>query len=117
MIGAGVYLWGTRIGTVAQEDSAHAAVFTYERDFLRSGIEVSPLWMPLSAQNYSFPGLMTDAFRGLPGMLADSLPDRYGSKLLGASLLDTVYLQLYPLIIGLRYADAERAQGVGRARG
>ncbi len=82
MIGAGVYLWGTRIGTVAQEDSAHAAVFTYERDFLRSGIEVSPLWMPLSAQNYSFPGLMTDAFRGLPGMLADSLPDRYGSKLL-----------------------------------
>ena len=51
MIGAGVYLWGTKIGTVAQEDSAHAAVFTYERDFLQSGIEVSPIWMPLSARN------------------------------------------------------------------
>ena len=82
MIGAGVYLWGTRIGTVAQEDNEHPAVFTYERDFLRSGIEVSPIWMPLSAQNYSFPGLNRETFRGLPGMLADSLPDRYGSRLL-----------------------------------
>ncbi|MBO4478495.1 MAG: type II toxin-antitoxin system HipA family toxin [Lachnospiraceae bacterium] len=82
MIGAGVYLWGTKIGTVAQEDSAHAAVFTYERDFLQSGIEVSPIWMPLSARNYSFPGLRPESFHGLPGMLADSLPDRYGTKLL-----------------------------------
>ncbi|MBO7515381.1 MAG: HipA N-terminal domain-containing protein, partial [Lachnospiraceae bacterium] len=82
MIGAGVYLWGTRIGTVAQEDNEHPAVFTFERDFLRSDIEVSPIWMPLSAQNYSFPGLNRETFRGLPGMLADSLPDRYGSRLL-----------------------------------
>lgn len=82
MIGAGVYLWGTRIGTVAQESSAQAAVFTYEKDFLRSGIELSPLWMPLSEQNYSFPGLRRESFRGLPGMLADSLPDRYGTRLL-----------------------------------
>ena len=85
MIGAGVYLWGTKIGTVAQEDSAHAAVFTYERDFLQSGIEVSPIWMPLSARNYSFPGLRPESFHGLPGMLADSLPDRYGTKLLEMS--------------------------------
>ena len=82
MIGAGVYLWGTRIGTVAQESSAQAAVFTYEKDFLRSGIELSPLWMPLSERNYSFPGLRRESFRGLPGMLADSLPDRYGTRLL-----------------------------------
>ena len=82
MIGAGVYLWGTRIGTVAQESSAQAAVFTYEREFLRSGIEVSPLMMPLSERNYSFPGLRPESFRGLPGMLADSLPDRYGTRLL-----------------------------------
>lgn len=82
MIGAGVFLWGTKIGTVVQEDSAQAAVFTYEKDFLRSGIEVSPLRMPLSEQNYSFPGLPRESFRGLPGMLADSLPDRYGTKLL-----------------------------------
>ncbi|MBR5666405.1 MAG: HipA N-terminal domain-containing protein, partial [Lachnospiraceae bacterium] len=82
MIGAGVYLWGTRIGTVAQESRSHAAVFTYEREFLRSGIEVSPLMMPLSERNYSFPGLRPESFRGLPGMLSDSLPDRYGTRLL-----------------------------------
>ena len=82
MIGAGVYLWGTRIGTVAQESRSQAAVFTYEREFLRSGIEVSPLMMPLSERNYSFPGLRPESFRGLPGMLSDSLPDRYGTRLL-----------------------------------
>lgn len=82
MIGAGVYLWGTRIGTVVQDDNATAAVFTYDDDFLKSGIEVSPIWMPLGPQNYSFPGLQYETFRGLPGLLADSLPDRYGTRLL-----------------------------------
>lgn len=82
MIGAGVYLWGTKIGTVVQEDAAQPAVFSYEADFLRSGIELSPLQMPLSTRNYSFPGLRQETFRGLPGMLADSLPDRYGTRLL-----------------------------------
>lgn len=82
MIGAGVYLWGTKIGTVVQESVDQPAVFTYERDFLRSGIEVAPLWMPLSERNYSFPGLRYETFHGLPGMLADSLPDRYGTRLL-----------------------------------
>lgn len=82
MIGAGVYLWGTRIGTVAQDDNAPAAVFTYDEGFLGSGIEVSPIWMPLGPRNYSFPGLRYETFRGLPGLLADSLPDRYGTRLL-----------------------------------
>lgn len=33
----------------------------------------------------------------------------YGWKLLAASLLDTIYLKIYPLIIGIRYTNADLA--------
>src|ERR1019366_10150925 len=48
--------------------------------------EVSPLRMPLRAAPYEFPALNPDSFRGLPGLLADSLPDRYGRALIDAWL-------------------------------
>lgn len=82
MISAEVYLWGTRIGVVAQEDVASVPVFNYDDRFLQSNIEVSPLTMPLSKRIYSFPNLNKDSFHGLPGLLADSLPDKFGTKLI-----------------------------------
>jgi serine/threonine-protein kinase HipA len=60
------------------------ATFQYDRDFLRSGIEVSPLTMPLRVEPYTFPALNPESFRGLPGLLADSLPDRFGHALIDA---------------------------------
>ena len=83
---AGVDLWGTRIGAVLLEPGARAAVFQYESNFLFSGIEVSPITMPLSNTRYTFPGLGYEAFRGLPGLLADSLPDKFGRALIRAWL-------------------------------
>ena len=53
---------------------------------MRSGIELAPVRMPLREQPYSFPGLPEDAFSGLPGLLADSLPDRWGTALVNAWL-------------------------------
>ncbi len=82
MITAEVYLWGTRIGAVAQEDNGSVPLFNYDKDFLNSGIEVAPVVMPLSPMVYSFPALPKDTFYGLPGLLADSLPDKYGTKLI-----------------------------------
>ena len=81
MIAAEVFLWGTRIGVVLQEDSNVVAKFNYDENFLKSQIEVSPIVMPLSKQVYSFPALSKDTFKGLPGMLCDSLPDKFGTKL------------------------------------
>ena len=83
---AEVKLWGRTIGAVALEADASVAAFEYEPAFAASGIEVSPLTMPLSSQVYTFPALSRDTFLGLPGLLADSLPDRFGNALIDAWL-------------------------------
>jgi len=83
---AAVELWGTRIGAVALTDPIGFASFEYEPSFLASGIQLAPLMMPLAEQVYSFPDLPLRTFRGLPGLLADSLPDRFGNNLINAWL-------------------------------
>lgn len=79
---AEVMLWDRKIGTVALPDDGNIATFRYDRDFLGSGIELSPVTMPLSARQYSFAGLPYATFHGLPGLLADSLPDRFGNTII-----------------------------------
>lgn len=88
MISAEVYLWGTRIGYVVQENISSVPMFSYDSDFLKSGIELSPITMPLSKQIYSFPNLNNDTFHYLPGLLSDSLPDKFGTDLLARYLAE-----------------------------
>ena len=83
---AQVRLWGSRIGAVSLEDGAETAAFAYDPAFLASGVQVAPLTMPLGPGVFSFPGLPHRSFHGLPGMLADSLPDKYGNLLIDAWL-------------------------------
>ncbi|QSF55649.1 type II toxin-antitoxin system HipA family toxin [Brevundimonas fontaquae] len=83
---AEVRLWGRRIGAVSLEDGAEVAAFAYDPAFAGSGIQVAPLTMPLGAQVFSFPGLNRESFHGLPGLLADALPDKYGNTLIDAWL-------------------------------
>jgi|FLOH01.1.fsa_nt_gi serine/threonine-protein kinase HipA len=84
---ASVNLWGRRIGAILWEDEARIGRFEYDPAFVPSGIELAPLMMPLAARDYSFPALNRDTFHGLPGMLADVLPDRYGNALIDAWLV------------------------------
>jgi len=83
---AEVRLWGRTIGAVSLADGGGPAAFQYDPAFARSGIEVSPLVMPLSDRVYVFPDLPPKTFHGLPGLLADSLPDRFGNALIDAWL-------------------------------
>ena len=83
---AEVKLWGRTIGAVSQEPGDPYAVFEYDPAFARSGIEMSPIAMPLREGIYSFPRLNPQSFHGLPGLLADSLPDRFGNALIDAWL-------------------------------
>lgn len=79
---AEVLLWGTTVGAVAWDKKRGVADFQYSPDFIKSGIHVSPLMMPLSSQVFSFPELNKSTFHGLPGFLADSLPDKFGNALI-----------------------------------
>ncbi|MCX6179020.1 MAG: HipA domain-containing protein [Chlorobiales bacterium] len=81
-----VNLWGRMIGAVSLDGDATTATFEYDSAFTSSGIEVAPLMMPLSSRIYSFPSLQLETFHGLPGLLADSLPDRFGNALIDAWL-------------------------------
>ena len=81
---AEVRLWGKLIGAVALGEGV--ADFQYDPAFARSGIEVAPLMMPLSGRVFRFPELSAQTFHGLPGMLADSLPDKFGNALIDAWL-------------------------------
>ncbi len=83
---AEVRLWGRTIGAVTLEDDRDYAAFQYEPDFAGSGIQISPLVMPLASDVYSFPALPRPTFHGLPGLLADSLPDKFGNALINAWL-------------------------------
>lgn len=83
---AEVRLWGRTIAAVSLEDGEQIAAFQYDEEFAESGIEVAPLVVPLSRRIYTFPALSLISFHGLPGLLSDSLPDRFGNALIEAWL-------------------------------
>ncbi|MCO4761992.1 MAG: type II toxin-antitoxin system HipA family toxin [Myxococcales bacterium] len=81
-----IRLWGSLIGAVAWSRDGETAVFEYDDAFQRSGIEVAPLTMPLRSGSFQFPALPRETFKGLPGLLADALPDRFGNAVINAWL-------------------------------
>ena len=83
---AAVKLWGTEIGAVSLAEDGVAS-FEYAPDFAAAGIDPSPLRMPATkGRVYRFPELARTSFDGLPGLVADSLPDRFGNALIDAWL-------------------------------
>lgn len=83
---AQVQLWGRTIGAVSLADDEPYAIFEYASEFQRSGIELAPLKMPLAPTRYRFADLPRGSFHGLPGLLADVLPDKFGNALIDAWL-------------------------------
>jgi serine/threonine-protein kinase HipA len=86
---AEVRLWGRTIGAASLDEGRDYAAFQYTPEFAGSAIEVAPLTLPLSQRVYEFPELRRRTFHGLPGLLADSLPDRFGNALIDAWLATT----------------------------
>jgi len=85
-----VKIWDQLVGAVAWNDEDQLGSFEYDPSFIAKGWDLSPLKMPIhsGAQIYSFPELRVgrdstyDTFKGLPGLLADMLPDKYGNQLI-----------------------------------
>ena len=79
---AEVILWGSKIGVLYKPSDSPICQFEYDKDFLKSHIELSPFAMPLSSNVYEFRTLNDATFHGLPGLFADSLPDRFGNAVI-----------------------------------
>ena len=89
-----VKIWGETIGAVAWDETTGIASFEYDSKIAQLGWDLAPLKMPIAQQQriFSFPELRAprnsefDTFKGLPGLLADVLPDKYGNQLINSWL-------------------------------
>ena len=82
-----ISLWGNTVGAVAWDSLRNHGVLEFTDDFVRTGLDLAPLTMPhedlLRGQRiFAFPGLNVETFEGLPGLLADALPDTFGNTVL-----------------------------------
>lgn len=86
MVVANVVLWGKHVGAVLWNYDKGYATFEFEAGFLKSGLDVAPLTMPLAnvskGEIFQFAQLPKETFHGLPGLLSDALPDRFGNQLI-----------------------------------
>lgn len=84
---AKVNIWNEMVGAVAWDEAKGYATFEFEKSFLKKDLDLAPLKMPISeAKNgkriFSFSNMNNETYKGLPGLLADSLPDRFGNRLI-----------------------------------
>lgn len=78
-----VYLWGTKVGALGYApNQTEFATFEYDKEFLKMGIEISPLHLPTTKNLYTFDTISYRTFHGLPGFIADALPDKFGNQLI-----------------------------------
>ncbi|WP_026950322.1 type II toxin-antitoxin system HipA family toxin [Algoriphagus mannitolivorans] len=95
VIAAEIWLWDKLAGAILYDPAQQLTSFEFDRGFLKSGWDIAPVMMPLAQGKrfYSFPELRKDrndpfdTFKGLPGLLADMLPDKYGNQLINAWLI------------------------------
>lgn len=88
---ARVTAFGLEVGAVLWHEDRAVGEFEFAPEFLREGLDLAPLTMPLAEaragrRRWEFPALPRDTFLGLPGLLADALPDRFGNQLIDAWL-------------------------------
>jgi serine/threonine-protein kinase HipA len=82
-----VRAWNRTVGAVALDPHSEYYAFEYAPEWLRTGIELSPLRMPARQGVFEFPDLAERTFYRLPALLADALPDNFGNALVSATLV------------------------------
>lgn len=81
-----VYAWGDQVGSVALDPASRFYAFEYHPAWIRRGLQLSPIYLPLGPGVSVFPELAAATYQRLPALLSDSLPDRFGASLLDAYL-------------------------------
>ncbi len=78
-----VFLWGRLMGAVLLDPAYGYYAFAYAPSFIASGVQPSPLSMPLNnGDAYLFTDLPVETYKRLPAMLSDALPDDFGNALI-----------------------------------
>ena len=91
MVVASVKIWNHKVGVVLWDARQNIGIFEFDKNFPKLGLDISPIIMPIAAVDkgqkvLSFPSLNPETFKGLPGFLADSLPDKFGNQIIDAWL-------------------------------
>lgn len=91
MVNASVNIWNQFIGALYWDETTETGSFEFDESFIKKGLDLSPIRMPLEELQrgnriFSFSGLSKQTYHGLPGLLADSLPDKFGNELINAWL-------------------------------
>jgi len=90
---ADILLWNDYVGSIAWDETRNISVLEFDQNFIKKGLDIAPIMMPLKNQlngelKYSFNNLSKNTFFGLPGMLSDLLPDRFGNAIIDRWLTD-----------------------------
>ena len=88
---ATIKIWDKRVGVILWDETKNVGSFEFDKSFVALNLDISPVQVPVaSAKNgrrvFSFPFLNFETFKGLPGFLADSLPDKFGNQMIDAWL-------------------------------
>ncbi len=88
---ANVKIWENKIGVILWDEMQHLGIFEFDKNFLKLGLDISPILMPLSDLKnnklvFSYPLLNSETFKGLPGFLSDSLPELFGNQIIATWL-------------------------------
>lgn len=94
---ASVFIWGSKVGAVLWDSNSAYGVFEYAPEFLDAPVELSPITMAKQAGQFTFWHLPQNTFYGLPGLLADSLPDKFGNALIDRWCVDNGRNMLNPV--------------------
>jgi serine/threonine-protein kinase HipA len=88
---ANIKLWNNNVGVILWDEMRNLGIFEFDKAFTKLGLDISPILMPLSdfengKRVFSFPTLNNETFKGLPGLLSDCLPDKFGNQIIDAWL-------------------------------
>jgi serine/threonine-protein kinase HipA len=88
---ANIKLWNNNVGVILWDEMRNLGIFEFDKGFTKLGLDISPILMPLSdfengKRVFSFPTLNNETFKGLPGLLSDCLPDKFGNQIIDAWL-------------------------------
>ena len=83
-----LHCFDEEIGKIGFDENRNASFFQYNPDFLKAGRyeRIFPILFRRIPQTQVFDKYNNDTFRGLPPMIADSLPDAFGNTIFKAWL-------------------------------